>query len=543
VVDDSAKVARLLESAQTGGHDEALRCAEETLRAPTGDLADGPAGMHFVRCVALICAGRTDEVMAAANLMLDCTESRANHGWRSCALSIRAWQRLMLTEQHAEEHDVDAVLRDLVDAEVALAQGVEDAVVAENAHTALGLGFSQLRLYELALPHYEAAYAVSAQDGRGDGAQAMWQSNIAILHLNWALELYRVRQPAEAEQHSRMAGQHAAVAAEQASGPDAERWRNYAWLLGGCAAADGPDPAGAAQSIERHAAALNEFDMRLEVSFSQPFLAVALSRSGDDERALQVIERAVRELPADAGWLATATAQHTMAILLARDGERAAEAALVYGDTLTQALWRQRLRTLHTATAMKSYDRLQAEHEQVARTADTDPLTGIANRRGFDRAVAEMDALDASGCVGVLLVDLDGFKQVNDSEGHAAGDRVLQGVASELKAVVRDADVVARLGGDEFGVLLPGARADEAAQVAQRMVRGVDGMVDCAVTVSIGYASGATSEIYATLRAADAAMYVAKRAGGNRHRGHRDRGGGSHSPRRAPAALPRPRST
>ena len=512
-------MARLLERAQCGEHDEALRLAELALREPTGDLADGAAGMHFVRSVALDVRGHSLQALSAIELMLQAAEREGSQGWRSCALSLRAWQRLMLDE-HAADLEVDAVLQDLVDAEIALAGGVEDSVIAENAHTGLGLGYHHLRLYELALPHYEAAYAVSAQDGRQAGNQAMWQCNLATLHLEWALELYRVRQVAEAEQHSLAAGLHAALAAQQASGPDTERWREHAHLLAGCAAADGADPAGAARSIERYAAVLAARGTRREVASAQPFLAVALSRSGERERAVQVIERAVTELPTDAGWLTTAAVHHTRVILLAEDGNPVSAAALAYGDSLAQALWRQRQRTLHTATTMKSYDRLRGEHERVARIAEIDSLTGVANRRAFDRAVEAMERSGDDRRVAVLLVDLDTFKQVNDTHGHAAGDAVLRAVAAVFAGLVRDGDLVARIGGDEFGALLRGAGADAAQSVAQRLVEAIDALDDCVITVSVGVASGATSEILTMLREADSAMYVAKRAGGNRAQRH-----------------------
>ena len=508
-------MARLLERAQCGEHEEVLRLARVALLEPTGDLADGRAGMHFVRFVALVVKGRSSEAMVAIDLMLQSAEREGNRGWRSCALSGRAYQRLMIGEKLAEL-DVEAVLRDLVDAEEALAGGVEDVVIAENAHTGVALGYHQLRLYELALPHYEAAYAVSPRDGRETGNRAMWQSNLATLHLEWALELYRLRLPGEAEQHTKAAGAHAALALQQASGPDAEQWRQDARLLAGCAAADGPEPAAAVRSIERYAAALGERGQRIEVAFCWPFLAVALNRSGQHERALQVIERAVSDLPADAGWLTTAAVNHTRAILLAQEGGRADNAALAYGDSLAHALWRQRLGTLHTANTMKSYDRLRSEHERVTRSAETDSLTEVANRRAFDRVVESMAASVDDRRVGVLLVDLDNFKHINDTRGHAAGDSVLRAVAGVLTREVRDGDLVARLGGDEFGVLLPGSGVGTANLVAHRMVKAIAALDDCSVTVSIGVASGPTSAVSMTWHGADSAMYVAKRAGGNR---------------------------
>jgi diguanylate cyclase (GGDEF)-like protein len=512
---DTAEVARLLERAQCGEHADALRLAEAVLLDATGDMVDGPAGMHFVRVVALGVMGRTDEAMSGLELMLRAADRENSPGWRSCALSARAWQRLMLGE-HAADLEASVVLQDLIDAEIALASGVGDSVIAENAHTGVALGYHQLRLYELALPHYQAAYEVSAHDGRQANNQTMWQSNLATVHLEWSLELYRVGQVAEAEQHNLAAGVHAALAAELTCGPDADRWRQHAQLLAGCAAADGADPAAAARCIERDSAALEARGQRLEVAFCQPFFAVALHRSGEHERALEVIERAVTDLPADAGWLTTAAVHHTRAILLAKEGGRAATAALAYGDSLAQAVWSQRQRTLQTATTMKSYDQLRNEHERVARASETDSLTGVANRRGFDGAVESMAVPGDAHRVSVLLVDLDNFKQVNDTQGHIVGDRVLRAIAAVLVGAVRDGDLVARLGGDEFGVLLPGAGVGAANSVAQRMVEAIDALDDSVVTVSIGVASGPMSGVLTTLWAADSAMYVAKRAGGNR---------------------------
>ena len=207
---------------------------------------------------------------------------------------------------------------------------------------------------------------------------------------------------------------HSAI--EKAGGRDAEQWRQDAHLLAACAAADGPDPAGAAQAIERYAAALNDRGQRLEVAFCWPFLAVALSRSGEHTRALQVIEGAAtafRRTPVGS----PAAVNHTRAMLLAKEGSHAAKAALAYGDSLAEALWRQRQGTLHTATTIRSLDRLRRENEQVAHTAETDSVTQVPNRWAFDRVVESMKGSGDDRHLSVLVVDLDKFKAVNDARG------------------------------------------------------------------------------------------------------------------------------
>jgi diguanylate cyclase (GGDEF)-like protein len=172
---------------------------------------------------------------------------------------------------------------------------------------------------------------------------------------------------------------------------------------------------------------------------------------------------------------------------------------------------------------MKSYDQLRGAHEQMARAAETDAVTEVANRRAFDRVVESLGVSGDDHGLAVLLVDIDDFKLVNDSRGHAEGDKVLRAVAGVLAGEVRGGDLVARLGGDEFGVLLPGAGASAANLVAHRMVEMICALEDGPVTVSIGVASGSTFDALNTWHAADSAMYFAKRAGGNQAHLHDQR--------------------
>jgi two-component system, cell cycle response regulator len=171
---------------------------------------------------------------------------------------------------------------------------------------------------------------------------------------------------------------------------------------------------------------------------------------------------------------------------------------------------------LHTALAN---DRLQ-------RLAAVDPLTGMLNRRfGLERLREEFGrSVRAGSALGVLMLDIDDFKSVNDAYGHLVGDRVLRTVALITRAALRDGDVVARYGGEEFLIVLPAAGAAELGLVAERIralvanATLVEGTHDVRVTLSIGGAAYPDCEVDsedALLRLADAARHGAKRAGGD----------------------------
>ncbi|WP_168214897.1 diguanylate cyclase domain-containing protein [Mycolicibacterium sp. ELW1] len=164
-----------------------------------------------------------------------------------------------------------------------------------------------------------------------------------------------------------------------------------------------------------------------------------------------------------------------------------------------------------------------------ARMSNTDPLTGLRNRRGYDESALKLIvAADRaqSQWLAVILVDLDGFKQINDAHGHGYGDVVLVAVADNLRRASAMNSVVARLGGEEF-LIAELIEPDDAERTAERIRKAV-ATAPGGVTASVGVASIALSDIgsgaIATLSglvdAADAAMYDAKRAGGNqiRHR-------------------------
>jgi diguanylate cyclase (GGDEF)-like protein/PAS domain S-box-containing protein len=169
----------------------------------------------------------------------------------------------------------------------------------------------------------------------------------------------------------------------------------------------------------------------------------------------------------------------------------------------------------------------EARERELAlrRLSQLDDLTGLPNRRRFvellDRHLASQRREDAHGAV--LLIDLDRFKELNDTFGHAAGDRLLVQVAGAIRERLRDDDVLARLGGDEFAVLLKRAGASNAATVAQALVERLGEELAPAphggtrpVGASIGavaLAGGATGTAERALARADASMYRAKQGG------------------------------
>ena len=178
----------------------------------------------------------------------------------------------------------------------------------------------------------------------------------------------------------------------------------------------------------------------------------------------------------------------------------------------------------HLSTDITADRKMQAELDRLARR---DSLTGLHNRRSFHEILPQaISRMARQGrWMALLFVDLDRFKQVNDTRGHEAGDEVLKTVAERLKACVRMTDTVARLGGDEFTVILEGlAAADEADGIAAKIVSSVEAPIEtragpCTVGASVGIAAslGDAVEADALLKRADAAAYAAKKAGRGRY--------------------------
>lgn len=175
-------------------------------------------------------------------------------------------------------------------------------------------------------------------------------------------------------------------------------------------------------------------------------------------------------------------------------------------------------------TAYDITKRKEAE-DHTRHVAFHDALTDLPNRALFiDRADAALNlARRESGQVGVILLDVDRFKNVNDSLGHDAGDELIKRSADRLREVLRGSDTVARLGGDEFAILLPGLKSDETVRVARKLleamrqpflVAGRELRVSASLGLAIGPQDG--EDVQTLLKSADTAMYRAKDAGRDR---------------------------
>jgi len=181
------------------------------------------------------------------------------------------------------------------------------------------------------------------------------------------------------------------------------------------------------------------------------------------------------------------------------------------------------LARVNTALRM---DQMQKELKEQAALLDalsnTDPLTGLGNRRRFEQLIPALAVDTHGGAVGFIMMDIDHFKQINDTYGHAIGDVALRILAERLRGLIAEGQGAFRWGGEEFVVLAPGLDHDAVVELAEMIRAGVSGppfAIDAdrvlPVTVSLGCVSAPASRWEEAIVASDAAMYEAKGAGRN----------------------------
>jgi diguanylate cyclase (GGDEF)-like protein len=515
--------ARVMGLAQDGRPEEALTLAEglleDVLAAPPTELA----ALWYTISVARHIQGDNAGAYSACERCVAHALEADDPGWASNALSMRA---MALARQDL----VEQALIDLARAEAELA-ACDDDGLRSWAHTGLGYAYLELRLYELAAPHMVLAQELDASPIPLVNAPVIDLMNLAELHLRWADELERVFPGAErAEEiilHRTEGHAYAERALASAISLDSSEFIATCRAVELCAR---PRHL-AEQSLDELRRAFAEED-HPQYQGSRAVVGGALARTlwtlGERDEAVAVARRAAAYSGTASDWQVTASAQWLVVEMEAQCGIPGAAAGRAYAELLSRVLWTQRLSTLQGAQAALQVERLRRDNQVAHREAMEDALTGVGNRRALNEALralqGEMSVRPASGGrrqtdlqLSLLVVDLDAFKEINDTYGHVVGDDVLCTVAMAIRGVARSEDLVARLGGDEFVVLARGADAATGELLAGRVADAIDALVvrSASQTISLHASVGvatATAEFEPSelLAAADRNMYAAK---------------------------------
>jgi diguanylate cyclase (GGDEF)-like protein len=514
--------AQVRELALRGDAEEAGRLARTALTEVGGAADDEPsgdlAGLWYAIAVTERQRGDDAALVRAADRCLSIARSISSAGWASNALSMRALARVA-------QGTVDLALTDLARAEVEVA-GCGDTVLRGWAHTSLACGYDQLRLYELAQPHLEAALEIESRSRPRSRNLVLNLCNLAELHLRLVEELERVTSVAggasQVEEQRVLARRWAREALLVAQSLQVPSTIRDCQLLDLRARAEA-EPQAVLSGLR---AALDDDGLTRSPGERAEF-AVALARAlralGRVPEAMAAARIAVDATAGLLDWQVTAGAHYLFIELAAEAAVPGAEMGRAYGRVLSDVLWRQHLQTLQGARSALDVERLQRTTAIATRTAREDPLTGLGNRRALDEALTRLEHSEDGrrDQHSLVLIDIDAFKSINDTHGHLVGDEVLREVARTLRACARRSDLVVRLGGDEFVVLATGATKVQAAALSTRIHQAIE-RADWAriasglqVRTSIGFeATGAGSLVTDLVGLADAAMYADKR----RHR-------------------------
>jgi diguanylate cyclase (GGDEF)-like protein len=500
-----------------GQHDR-TREALELFRAGVASAGSadplGLAGLWYAACTVHYYADDYPALVAAADQCITLARDAGASGWVSNALSMRAMA-------HLRTQQLDAALADLAHAEVEL-DACQDAALACWAHTGLGASYCELRLYELAEPHYESALLIDESPVPLAEAPVIDLMNLAELYQRWAEEIERALPTEDADDEAddlRAKGHHYAVLAV------ARARRMGAPMLASCEALElctrpREDAERSLPELRTAYAASGHTEQRGSRVLIGGALARALWRTGRREEALTIARSSAAASVHAGDWQVEASARWLLAEMEVQADLPGARSGRDYARFLSRVLWRQRLSTLAGAQATLAAERLDRDHAAARKAAREDSLTGVGNRRALDDALAEVarDQRRTDERTSMLLVDLDEFKTFNDRYGHAFGDGVLRTVAHTLQRVARSEDLVVRLGGDEFVVLALDTDEAGASGLAERVGDALGRIVletpdgPRGVTASVGVrTTGGGLDLHGLMHAADEAMYAAKR--------------------------------
>ena len=398
---------------------------------------------------------------------------------------------------------------DLTRASVLLEGSATRSVEAAAAHIECARAYAYRGLWEMELDHYQAADAASQGCPGASFVRPTILYNTAETQLNWCASL-RERGP-DALIPKRVAVARAALKRADVDVLP-ESWRGelriFGVLLDAIAAPHSTAEIVIADPDEPYVGYLH--------------LARALTATELDV-ARAAVTTAVEKIDPD-----LSGDVHLLALCIATELEAAARggdsAGLEWARVLVEKRWQTRLATLAVMRSRRDVERLRSEHAILDRDAHLDELTGLANRRALRRYA---DSLQARGVehAALALLDLDGFKKVNDQHGHLAGDEVLRQVGRILRTSVRDGDIAVRLGGDEFLIVLALENVTAARRRCDEIITAV-ASVDwdrvsegLKVSASMGVAAGRPADLQELSTRADAELYRCKALGGNRAAG------------------------
>jgi diguanylate cyclase (GGDEF)-like protein len=442
----------------------------------------------------------TEVHIAAIERLLD----RATDNGDAAAVALALARRSEVLTKSGDPAQFVAANADLARATVLLEGAAGSARMRARAHVNCGIVYGQRHLWELEDEHYLAAEAALAGQGlEGIGLVILY--NRAEVQLEWACALRELGKTEEADQRVRVA-----IDALREANVDGmpESWRQelriFALLLHAIA------PSAGVPTVDELVAEGHNAGML--------HLAKALTAS-DRARALIEAELALELInPAESRHV------HALALGVAAEIEAAnagfETAGLRYARHLANLRWDARVSSLASMQSLLQVERLRSEHDLLTQHAYLDDLTRLGNRRALYRHVDGLVARGV-GTVAIVVLDIDHFKAVNDTYGHAVGDETLARLASLLRSAVRSVDLAVRIGGDEFMLVLASAKPAASRRRAEAILASVeaapwdevsDGLE---VTASAGLACGDPHQLTTIILAADDALYRSKAAGGN----------------------------
>lgn len=450
MVDDERRAVddayRLLEGVQGDAPDIALDAAQRAHRhAQTRGWTHVELLLDLVRCVHGLIHGPGAPTEQALEELLAGARAAGAAALEAAGLGVRA----VLAGTRG---DTALLLADAAEAVRLLDDDTQPPSERSTAYVVVAAAYNSLRLWELVDDLYRRAEQCDRDDPFAAQRAAIAVDRV-LVRLEWALALTEVGRQDDAAAQLRRAAQAVDVA-RQAEMP--QLWRRVADAGGELVALlEDPAPLPRRATVAALAATLREMgDVEL-LPLLESSWVLALHRSGrrrQARRAASALELGTS--PSSGG--STIPSWVRAQVLRGRRPSRAVRAQAEYADGLASARWAARLAVLDAATAQIEVARRRAERERLLAEATTDALTGLGNRRVFD---TWLSAGSARGD-GLLLVDLDDFKEVNDRYGHGVGDEVLRIVGQLMRQVLRPGDLGVRLGGDEFAVLVGDASDD-----------------------------------------------------------------------------------